>query len=147
MLHALLEPTSPQAPTSRQQSDLSPTKKFYNDGAHNPKVTYIPPLRVYMPHTWRTEPNTTATVAKADNAAVNTHMWDARITAIWHTFTPRRLILLRRVALGFICKSLYKEFCTFMSNKYNTLWSSYIEGHSESRDFRGEEGEFGKSYK
>ena len=97
-----------------------------------------------MPHTWRTEPNTTATVAKADDAKVNTHMWDARITAIWHTFTPRRLTLLRRVALGFICKSLYNEFCKFMRNKYNTLWSSYIEGHSGSRDFRGEEGEFGK---
>ena len=97
-----------------------------------------------MPHTWKTAPHATASVAKADDAEVNTHMWDARISAIWNTFTPRRLALLRHVTLRFIFKSLYHEFCKFMLDKYNTTWSSYIKGHSGFRDFGGEDGEFGK---
>ena len=69
-------------------TDLVLKAPFHHDVSDDNSSTYIESLGVRMPNTWRIAPQTTVGVAKADDALVNTHMWDARILAIWSTFTP-----------------------------------------------------------
>ena len=141
ILHSLLDPTSP---SQHYEGSSQLNTPFSHDVSDDTTAIYIKSLGILMPNTWKTAPQSVVGVAKADDALVNTHMWDARISAIWNTFTPRRLSLLRAVVLKFAIKSLYKEFCTFMKIKHGVKWTTYIKGHKGFRDFGGEEGDFGK---
>ena len=99
--------------------------------------TLIPGTRRYMSHDWCDNTPTTATVSKADGALVATHMWDARITAVFPSFTTSVLSKFRRYVLTHKFQMLYKEFITFMSNEHRTSWNKLMldEGYSKVYNF------------
>ena len=63
---------------------------------------------------------------RTDGSLVAVYMWDARITAVFSSFTTSVLSKIRRYVLTHRFQIFYKEFITFMSNIYKTFWITLI---------------------
>ena len=87
--------------------------------------TYLDQLQLYLPPLWKAHHSTSVTSTKADNAVVDTHMWDTRINSLWPSFTTHVLAILRTVVLGRIFKGLYNEFIQYMACKHKKVWFKF----------------------
>ena len=65
-------------------------------------------------------------MAKDDDAEVQTHMWDSRISVLYPSFTSTIINVLRTIVLLNIFKGLYKEFVNFMKQKHGKLWLDLV---------------------
>jgi len=103
------------------------------------KSNYLSTLGCTLPPDWKLEQSTSAIVAKDDEAKVQTHMWDKRISVLYPSFTSTIINVLRSVVLLNIFKNLYKEFVNFMQLKHTTNWINLMRegGYSALNNYGG----------
>ena len=100
---------------------------------------FLPTLGCKLPPDWKEQQVTSAIVAKDDNAEIQTHMWDKRVSMLYPSFTSAVLDTLRTLVLVKIFKDLYKEFVQFMAKKHGASWFELIStgGYSALNNYGG----------
>eukprot|EP00980_Cylindrotheca_fusiformis_P021935 scaffold8770_cov167-Cylindrotheca_fusiformis.AAC.2 len=86
--------------------------------------TWLPSLGTWLSHDWIDLSLLTPKAAKADAAALPTHMWDKRVSLVF----PCATIVLHRLRsflFSCACRLVFRSFVTFMRGKHGRTWSAF----------------------
>jgi hypothetical protein len=97
-------------------------RPFSVSGLENPRGTWLPTLGKWLPSSWVDAEALTAKAVKADDAAILTALWDARISLVLPC-TPKILVVLRRFCFGRWCRRVGLSFFGYLSRTYGADWS------------------------
>jgi len=107
-----------------------------------PTSTWLPTLKMMLPHSWIDQDMVTDKAAKRDDAEVHITLWDRRITLVLPLAAPL-LPLLRLFLHQYTRHRLAREFMSYLMKEYGPTWRVKLSCQWGKRPLKRQKGGLG----
>jgi hypothetical protein len=94
--------------------------------AEDSRGSWLASLGKWLPPTWVEAGSLSDKAAKADDAAIHTGLWDARISSVL-PLAAGLLVCLRKVAFGWWCGRVGKSLRNYLTKRHGSQWAAHLQ--------------------